>query len=246
MRTVSVTLAVTVLLIAGTAHGADYLYQSVVRVTGQHEDTRPDALARAFTDNLIKVSGDARLADDPRVAALATNAADVVADYSYRDLMEGIPLHDEQGTRQRPYELTVTFAPEKIDAILADLGKQPWTNRPAVLVDAEVINGDVRFTLTADGSRGADMRDALAAESQRVGLQTTMPVEGAVPTPAGNTVLLSGAITWDADALGWTADWSFTDAADRHAWTIAGVSFDAAFRNGLRGVALVKSGNGEP
>src|SRR5690606_27020686 len=133
---VASTLALT--LAAAGAHAGDDLYQSVVRVTGQHEDTRPDALARALTDNLIKVSGDARLAEDARVSARAAQAAAMVARYTYRDMMEGIPVHDEQGTRQRPYELTVTFVPAKIDALLADLGETAWTERPDVVVDAAI------------------------------------------------------------------------------------------------------------
>jgi len=224
-----------------SAHAAGDLYEAVVLVTGQHADNRPDALARAFREDLVKISGDSRLADDPRVAAMATAAGDYVTGYAYRDLMAGVPLHDEQGTRQRPYALTVSFNPEKIDALLASLGVKPWTDRPPVLVDVAVINGDVRFDLAADGSRGRDMRDALAAEARRMGMVAVLP--GNAPPDA---VTLAGTLTWDAAALGWTAAWSFDDDAGAHAWRISGVSFDAAFRNGLRGVAVMLSGNGDP
>ena len=35
-------------------------------------------------------------------------------------------------------------------------------------------------------------------------------------------------------------------AGQHHHWTVAGVNYDEAFRNALRGAAKVLSGNGEP
>ena len=68
---------------------------------------------------------------------------DFVEGFSYRDLMEGIPVHDEQGSRDRPYDLTVIFEPDEVDAALAALGSAPWTGpRPELLVVVAVRNGD--------------------------------------------------------------------------------------------------------
>ena len=80
---------------------------------------------------LVKVSGDPRLIGDPEVATLAGQAATFVTDFAFRDRMAGIPVHDEQGTRDRPYDLTVRFDPAKIDAALRSLGREPWSaSRP--------------------------------------------------------------------------------------------------------------------
>ncbi len=110
---------------AGAAEIVPRLYEATVFVTGQGEETRAPALARALAAVLVKVSGDPRLADDPGVAALAARAPDLVTGYGYRDRMEGIPVHDEQGSRDRPYDLTVAFDAAGVDAALAGLGRAP-------------------------------------------------------------------------------------------------------------------------
>ena len=46
--------------------------------------------------------------------------------------------------------------------------------------------------------------------------------------------------------LGWTADWRLSGGKAVHDWKIAGVNFDDAFRNALRGAAQILSGNSEP
>jgi hypothetical protein len=50
-----------------------------------------------FEDLLIKVSGDASIVSDRRFETLAANAGQYVST-SYRDRLEGKPVHDEQGT----------------------------------------------------------------------------------------------------------------------------------------------------
>src|SRR5262249_41341287 len=83
------------------------LYQARVRVTGMEEPERSRGFARALSDVLVKLTGDATLNRDPAVVSLAAKAGTMVAAFQYRDLMAGIPLHDEQGTRQRPFVLSV-------------------------------------------------------------------------------------------------------------------------------------------
>lgn len=76
-----------------------------------------------------------------------------------------------------------------------------------------------------------------------------LPAEADVATAAhvaANTIILCGAITWDAPTAGWAAQWGFANGDDAYAWRIAGVSFDGAFRSGLQGVAQVLSGHGAP
>ncbi len=222
------------------------LYTARVFVTGQHEDNRPAAFAQALEEVLVKVSGDGRLTGDPRVDSYAKDADRYVASFSYRDRMAGIPVHDEQGTRQRPFELTVVFVPEKINRILADLGQTAWLDRPSILVVVEVTpGGGTPYRLTSGGLQGRDLREALATEARRTGLTAVLPEAGA-DSPAPSEVQLAGTLVWSDAALGWTAAWRFDVNGDVHDWRVDGVSFDAAFRSGLRGVAGLVSGTGPP
>jgi hypothetical protein len=105
---VIVCLAAMVMLGCGNASGAnvDDLYQCQTIVTGQGEESRRFGFPVCLEQVLVKVSGDPRLIGDPEVAGLAGQAATFVTDFAFRDRMAGIPVHDEQGTRDRPYDLT--------------------------------------------------------------------------------------------------------------------------------------------
>ncbi len=256
---------------AGGAHAAGApvaLYQAKPIVTGTGETNRRIGFALAFEDVLVKVSGDPRLLNDPRVADLAKDAGSLVAEFRYRDRMEGIPIHDEQGSHDRPHDLTTIFAPEKIDAVLASLGSRPWTGaRPTIAVILGVTNGERKFILASDGERGIDMRDSLASASLKVAIPAVLPNTAALASAgvseatigsvepgaldalakaAGAERALVGTLVWSDAELGWIADWTIASEGKTYRWEVRGVSFDDAFRNAIRGVAQVLSGNGQP
>jgi uncharacterized protein len=253
---------------AEAATAAPDLYQAKTRVTGQTVEGRGPAFARCFADVLVKVSGDARLLNDPRVAAVAKEAGTLVKDFRYRDLMAGLPTNDEQGTRDRPYELTVTFDPAGIDAALRTLGRKPWTaRRPPLAVLVSVRQGAASYMLAADGSRGSVMREALAEAAERVGLRALLPSEealsgsglkadarspadrGAIDAAAksaGADLALAGHLVWSEASLGWIADWRLAAEGRTYRWRLRGVSFDDAFRSAMRGAAQILSGHGSP
>ena len=253
-------LALILLALAGipgrAADTVPDLYRVSVLVTGQGEETRGPALSRAFGAVLVKVSGDPALAGAPGLAPLAAHAADYVAGFSYRDLMAGIPVHDEQGSRDRPYELTVDFVPRRIDAALAGLGATPWTGpRPELLAVIGVENGGTRFTLAADGAKGRDMREALATAAAQYGLAVTLPDAAslgagsdlpALVRAAGADAAVTGTLVWNDAAPGWTAEWRIEVDGATLAWAVRQVSFDQAFRVGIGGAAEALSGNGSP
>ena len=122
---VGIFLSATLTWCAGTAAaaGAD-LYRAKVTVTGQGEANRIVGFAACLEDVLIKVSGALKLSGDPRLAAYKSKAKDFVTGYSYRDQFFGKPIRDEQGTRDRPYDLTVEFEESKIDDILGAVRPQ--------------------------------------------------------------------------------------------------------------------------
>ena len=238
------------LLVAGAAARAGEtngsLYQATVFVTGQGEETRGPALARALATVLVRVSGNPALAESPAVAALGAEAGSAVAGFAYRDRMAGIPVHDEQGSRDRPYDLIVDFAPAAIDAMLAGLGETPWAGpRPELLALVTVENGATRFPLTADGARGRDMREALAAAATLYGVPVELP-SAAAASPNGAGLALDGTLRWDDAALGWMADWTIAAGGTTYRWTAEAVSFDQAFRVAVGGAAQVLSGHGAP
>jgi hypothetical protein len=261
-RLLAVLLAVALLLApgGGLAQAPDGLYSARVHTTGQGEENRGAAFARGLAYVLVKVSGAAALAVDARLTAI--DPAPLVRRFTYRDLMAGIPVHDEQGTRQRPYELTIDFDPGKIDATLAGLGEAAWTGtRPRIAVFVAVRNGDAGYVLSSDGTRGIDQRDSLSAAAWGAGIPIVLPAAadlahttfstetfaGTEPQrlamPGGTEPVLMGRLVWNAAMLGWTADWRFAGHGRDRAWRLDGVSFDEAFRSGMRGAAAMLSGH---
>jgi hypothetical protein len=121
--------------------------------------------------------------------------------------------------------------------------------------------------LSSDGSFDPDMREALANAARRYGLTVNLP---SVATLQRNQISIDtaaittgdrlskvaelsdsesplvGDLKWSDSALGWVAAWSLEANGRCHRWSVSGVNYDEAFRNAVRGAALVLSGNGEP
>jgi hypothetical protein len=250
------------------AQDTDSLYRAVAIVTGTGEANRRLGLAMGLEEVLVKVSGDARLVGDRRVAALARRADALVARFSYRDRFAHRPINDEQGTRDRPHDLTVDFDPAKIDAVLADLGRRPWTaSRPRLVAYVAVDNGAFAYMLARDAGRGGDQREALAAAARQVAIPVTIPdtaghaaaeatvrrlatidpaLLDAAAKAAGGDQALVGRLIWSDRARGWVAEWRLAVEGRLYRWQIRGVSFDDAFRHGMRGAAQILSGHGRP
>ena len=262
-------LALLILFAGGAAAAPDEdLYRGKTVVTGTGEPNRLVGFARTLEDVLVKVSGDPRLIGRPEVAALGRRAGEFVGKFDYRDLMAGKPIRDEQGTRDRPHELTVTFDPAKIGAALETLGRRPWTDtRPRVVVFLGVRNGSVTYMLAKDGERGSDQRESLAASAWRVGIPIVLPDQAAADKaglspdklPAadlarledaaramGGDLALAGTLTWSDAARGWIAEWRIAAKGKIYRWRVRGVNFDEAFRNAMRGSLQALSGNGQP
>src|SRR5262245_42483358 len=114
--------------VASIAHpdSLDDVYTTRAVVTGKDERNRPLGFKLCFEDVLVKASGDASIVNDSRFEAFAAGAEQYVSSFSYRDRLEGKPVHDEQGTYDRPHFLTCRFDPQKIDSVLKTLGRKPW------------------------------------------------------------------------------------------------------------------------
>jgi hypothetical protein len=267
-RIISVLLLL--LMMCGAAFSAEPsdLYRGRTIVTGIKDETRIPAAPICFLDVLAKVSGDGRLLRDPRAKEVAATATFHATEYSYRDRYALRQIHDEQGTRDRPYYLTITFDPQRVETALKSLGRKPWTTtRPNLALFLVINNSAKTYVLSGDGDFGRDQRESLAAASWQVGVPVTLPSQGdlakeglnadalAKIDPArlntltkgmGADLVLTGSLVWNKGALGWVAEWKFFDGKQIHSWKIKDVSFDDAFRSALWGSALVLSGNGEP
>lgn len=269
LRTVALLLVLVSLLSPAWADEATgNLYEAVTIVTGQRDETRVPAIGRCLVDTLQKVTGDPSLAADGRVAALVEDAGSFVTGIHYQDRLWKRPIHDEQGTRDRPYDLTVRFDPGKVDAALRALGREPWTtDRPRVAAFVAVRQGPLMYLVSTDGPHGFGQADAFTDAAARVGVPVVVPslsalaaarfsfegieaadpvgLEGATSSLGASVPLVGTMVFSDAD-FGWTVDWRFAWHGTQHRWRVKGVNFDAAFLNGMRGVAQIASNHGSP
>jgi uncharacterized protein len=243
------------------------LYRSVAVVTGTGEENRRAGFAQCLVDALVKLTGDQTILHDPRLAKLTVSAGLLIQRFSYRDVLEGKPIHDEQGTYDRPHFLTVAFDPAKLDGLARSLGREPWlTPRPRLMVFLAVENARATFMLTSDSTedRSEDMRSAFAADSEKSGLAVDLPKRSELEARgwsakslpeiglsqlagvAGRDAPLAGRIVFREEALGWIADWRLLHGGKVYQWGVRGINFDGAFRNALFGAAQILSGHGQP
>jgi len=263
----SITAALTCCGCAN-ATAADDLYRAQAIVTGQGEANRMVGFAAALEDVLIKVSGAQNLAGSGRLAPYKSNAKNFVRSFSYHDQMSGTPTRDEQGTRDRPYDLTVDFDENKIDGLLPALGLKPWrAHRPVLAAFVEMQLGPKDYMITSDAEQSALQRDSLLAAAARRGMDVVLPSAAALakagitraepgsttsrawaPVVAGQggEAALVGRLVWDDRALGWATQWRIDWHGRMHRWQVRGTNFDEAFRRGIGGAAQILSGNGDP
>src|SRR5579864_7245790 len=176
-RVVVVTSLLAALLWStSAARAADDLYRAQTIVTGQGEANRIIGFAACLEDVLVKVSGALKLAGDPRLENFKSRARDFVSAYSYHDQMTGTPTRDEQGTRDRPYDLTVAFDATKIDDILKTLGVKPWlSHRPVLGVLVEMEQGQRKYLVASDAKQSDLQRDSLSAAAAKRGMSIVLP-----------------------------------------------------------------------
>src|SRR5262249_40330355 len=143
-QTIVITLGAIVLLVRASIaqpDSHDDLYIARAIVTGSDERNRPLGFKLCFEDVLVKVSGDPEIVRDSRFETLAAHAGQYISTFSYRDRLEGKPVHDEQGTHDRPHDLTCRFNPEKIDSVLKTFGRKPWLEPRPRLVMFLIVRG---------------------------------------------------------------------------------------------------------
>ncbi|WP_421913490.1 DUF2066 domain-containing protein [Mesorhizobium sp.] len=246
----------------------DDLYQTQTVVTGQGEPNRQLGFRTCLDAVLLKVSGDQRLLKKPEMAALRDKAGGFIASFRYRDRLEGIPIHDEQGTHDRPHDLTCIYDPAAINPVLASLGSEPWlTKRPRLVVFLAAEQGARHFALSTDDERSALMRESFTNAATPLAMRIAFPKASTLPSAklddrtlgdadimvldkvaqqSGADQALAGTLVWSDKELGWIANWRLARDGKTYRWQVRGVSFDDAFRVAMRGAAQILSGNGQP
>jgi hypothetical protein len=210
----------------------------------------------------VKVSGDPRLPDQPEAKQLLGDAARYVESFSYRDRLAGKPIHDEQGTYDRPHDLICRYDVPVVDGLLAMLGSRPWrAERPSLAMFLKVKHSGPAFYLSWEDERDAAMTQSLMNGASLLAMQIVVPsaeqaeqwaASARSPALAGIThslgadLPLVGLLEWSDAELGWVAVWRLANGGTEHVWTVRGVNFDEAFRVAVRGAAQILSGNGTP
>jgi hypothetical protein len=244
----------------------DPMYQADAIVTGTDMRQRPWGFAQTLREVLVKVSGDPRLRNDPRTDELAAHADSLVACFDDLDLMAATPLHDDQGTADRPNRLNVRFDPAKLDAALAELGDRPWRGERPAVVPVLLIRGrkPPPYVLTAEIPAGEEQRGSFANAAGEFGMTVRLPTETelaewgasaehfpfphAVPPKGASPgeAIVVGTLDWSETLPGWIGSWRTTWQGADHRWGIKGVNYDAAFRDIVGGIVLLASGRGSP
>lgn len=244
------------------------LYTTRAIVTGTGETNRKPGLEECFRKVLVKVSGDPQLLGDPAVDAALPQVGSFIRDFRYRDRMEDVPIHDEQGTYDRPHDLTCAFDRTRIDAFLEKIGRKPWlAERPRIMVFLAVKQVARSFVVARNSGDGNYMRQSLAAAGDPLALPVDLPDTATLSSAALNAntlpkvdladleaiaarydgaLALTGTLTWSEEERGWIADWRIGHDGKVYKWTQRGVSFDDAFRKAMAGTLQILSGNGQP
>jgi uncharacterized protein len=259
-----VTLSVALVVAAprsGRAEDTSDLYKATTIVTGTDMRSRPAGFARCLREVLVKVSGEPRLRGDPRTSGLAAHADAFVASFDYVDQMAGIKVHDDQGTYDRSYNLTVRFDPARIDKALSDLGERPRLGERPVVVPVLAVRGvSASYLLSAENPAGAEQRASFANAAGEYGMKLRIPTEvelaawgvtmGPLPSPQAESspdqVIVAGTLEFREALPGWVGSWRMRWHGVDYAWGISGVNFDEAFRSVVRGALRVASGHDAP
>ncbi len=245
--------AISVCLAFGVkAGGVDpALYTAETIVTGTGEAERKRGFKAGAEDVLIKVTGRPKLANTDRARSLIERAQELIASHDYEDRMKDIPIHDEQGTRDRPYFLRMTFEPSAFDAALASTGLKKWDGeRPTVAIWLGIRDARSRYILSRNGESGYGQREVLKDASTRRSIPIILPEEGQkdvsyddivkrnwstilnASQQMGANAVLYGTLEYDGRGY-WNVAWVAAGDRAYAKWRLTGVTFDKALKGAI-------------
>ncbi len=229
----------------------DDLYKAETVVTGTGEAERMRGFRVGAEETVIKLTGNAKLAGSARIEPILDDAAALVADYSYEDRMKGIPIHDEQGTRDRPHYLRIRFDKAKVDEALADARLKKWkAERPLVAVWLGIKDARKKHVLASEGPEGYGQREVLEEASKKRGVPIVLPPPGDSPVTynvidkslwhvlqqesdkLGAPAVLYGTLNFDGNAA-WDLRWTLAGPRTYAKWSKKGVTFDVGLKDAI-------------
>ncbi|HET7843965.1 MAG TPA: DUF2066 domain-containing protein [Xanthomonadales bacterium] len=168
-RTFAARFVAAIALAWAVAAGAadPRLYSGEALVTSQDEAERTRALAPALLQALVKASGDAAVATDPRATPVLEQANALLQRFSYRqtvDTVAGQPI-------ARTW-LVAQFDPAGIERALAGMGRSTWAERPPTLVWLVIDDGAAKRVATA---AQVEALGALTREAEQRGVVLKFP-----------------------------------------------------------------------
>ncbi len=229
----------------------DDLYKAETVVTGTGEAERLRGFRAVTEQAVIKLTGRASLAGSDRIKPILDEAADLIADYSYEDRMKSIPVHDEQGTRDRPHFLRVRFDKDKMDGALHEAHLKKWSaSRPLVAVWLGIREVKRKYVLPAEGPEGYGQRAVLEEAAKKRGVPIVLPpkdneaitydtIDKSLYTTLQQETqklsapaILYGVLDFDGN-VGWDTRWTLAGPRTYARWSMKGVTFDVALKGAI-------------
>lgn len=252
-------IAITILLLGGSYGAASAkpaqdmaeLYKAETIVTGTGKTERLRGFIIGAEQVLIKLTGHPKLVKTERARSIFALAPGLIANHSYEDRLKNIPIHDEQGTRDRPHILRMSFDPQKFDTALKRAGIKKWEGkRPAVAVWIGIREARKRYVLSRDGDQGYGQREVLKDASKLRGIPVILPEDGqeeidyndivkrnwsallSASRPLGADAILYGTLEFDGN-IAWNSQWVVAGGQAYAKWKLAGTTFDKALKDAI-------------
>lgn len=241
--------------------GEAELYKAETIVTGTVEPERSRGFAAGALQVLVKLTGQPETADIPEAVELQKQAGEMVAEFSYEDRMKDIPVHDEQGTRERPHFLRIRFDQQKFDAAIEKAGFVKWKGkRPAVAVWLGVRDARREYILSRDGEDGYAQRAVFGDASKLRSIPVILPENAqtavtfadiengnrktieAYSLEHGADAVLMGLLEFDGNAY-WNCRWSVHGQGVEMQWNLTGVTFDHALKGAIDRIMVAYAEN---
>lgn len=241
---------------AKTAQHMAELYKAETIVTGTGKTERLRGFIIGAQQVLIKLTGRPNLAKTKRAQSIFALAPGLVAEHSYEDRMKDIPIHDEQGTRDRPHFLRMSFDPQKFDAALSRAGIKKWEGkRPKVAVWLGIREARERYVLSREGDKGYGQREVLKEASKLRGIPVILPAADqkdidyndivkrnwsallSASRPLGADAILYGTLEFDGN-VSWNSQWVMAGGRAYAKWKLTGTTFDKALKDAIDRVMI--------
>jgi hypothetical protein len=250
---------VTGLAVSGVARGVEVpgLYEAEVPVTGQSAVERAAASRSALERVLVKVSGNADIAQLPKIEPLLSNAEKLVQRYQYRTAPSPAPGTEDADTSTAPGQLLwESFDRRTINQHLYDAGVSVWgINRPATLLWLAIEDGRHRYLVGGDNR--PDVQTMLSTEAQQRGLPLNVPLldlqdQGALAVADVwgdfSDVIFKASSRYQPDAIlvgrvyataagKWQSQWTLYDHGKVSTWGAGPAAQDAVISAGIAGAA---------